>query len=216
MQLITPNPAIPCTPGYCLQYVRETFGIEPGVYPTATSGWENAKYKHEDYDFPENSWIPLWFSMKEVPAGHVVLLNTATGEVWSTTNANQYTPRIHPNLDDLLRVYKGAGLKLTYLGWSEDIETVRIWEEIVKLDDETIKKLAQATAHEILNKPAFDATKDIPKPPTVSVWLREQWALMFNPNNTNESIPGKRTFPRMVNEGLLNIQNNILEAIKAK
>lgn len=195
-----------------MQYVRETFGITPGVYPTATSGWDNAEHKHTDFDFPD-AWVPLWFSMEGVPAGHVVL-RSPDGQIYSTTNKDQYTPRIHPSLDDLMGVYARAGLSLTYLGWSEDIETVSVMEENVNLTDENLNAIADRVVHRLLNKPAFEPTKDVPKPPTVSVWLREQWALMFNPNNTNESIPGKVTLPRLVNDGLLNVQRNILAALK--
>lgn len=124
-QLIRPNPNIPCTPGYCLQYVRMTFGLN-GVYPDATAGWLASPTKHRDTNFPEGVWIPLWFGIESVPEGHVVLMFTGTGEVWSTTNAGQYTPRIHPNLDDLMGVYARAGLPLTYRGWTEDIETVTV------------------------------------------------------------------------------------------
>lgn len=124
-QLLTPSPNIPCTPGYCLQYVREAYGIYPGVYPTATSGWLNSPTQHRDTNFPEGVWVPLWFGIASVPAGHVVL-RAPDGRIWSTTNAGQYTPRIHPDLDDLMGVYARAGLPLTYRGWTEDIETVTV------------------------------------------------------------------------------------------
>lgn len=138
VQLITPKPNIACKPGWCLQYVREAFGIEKGVYPTASSGWDNAEHKHTDKEFPD-AWVPLWFSMEGVPAGHVVL-RSPSGKVWSTTNAGQYTPRIHPSLDDLMAVYERAGLSLTYLGWSEDIESIRIWEN-EEMDAELKRKI---------------------------------------------------------------------------
>ena len=141
MQLKTPNPAIPCKPGWCLQYVRETFGIKQGVYPTATSGWENAEHKHEDKDFPD-AWVPLWFSMEGVSAGHVVLRSPG-GKIWSTTNAGQYTPRQHPSLDDLMGVYERAGLSLTYRGWTEDIEAVRIWEDGIDMDADELRAIVR-------------------------------------------------------------------------
>lgn len=146
MQLKTPNPAIPCKPGWCLQYVRETFDIKQGVYPTATSGWENAEHKHKDQDFPD-AWVPLWFAMEGVPAGHVVLRSPG-GKIWSTTNAGQYTPRQHPSLDDLMGVYERAGLSLTYRGWTEDIEAVRIWEEDM---DPELKRKIEAIYDAIFN-----------------------------------------------------------------
>lgn len=176
MQLLTPTPNIPCKPGWCLQYVRETFGIEPGVYPTATSGWENAEFKHSDQEFPD-AWVPLWFSMEGVPAGHVVLRSPA-GKIWSTTNAGQYTPRIHPSLDDLMAVYERAGLALTYRGWSEDIETIRIWEddamaisedrlrEIIR--EEMVASVTPGEAGEKFAGPLYELADNVK-------WLREQF-----------------------------------------
>ncbi|ALY09598.1 hypothetical protein SALGADO_73 [Arthrobacter phage Salgado] len=123
-QLITPNPNIWCEPGWCLQYVRETFGIPNGVYPTATSGWENAKFKHPGEYAPLGVWTPLWFYMSKVPAGHVVL-QAPDGSIYSTSDPSN-TPHHHPNLADLMAYYAYWGLPLTYLGWSEDIERVRV------------------------------------------------------------------------------------------
>ncbi|VXB24428.1 hypothetical protein ARTHRO9V_130186 [Arthrobacter sp. 9V] len=121
-QLITPNPHIPCEPGYCLQYVRETFGLG-GVYPSATSGWSNAQYKHRDQNFPD-AWVPLWFFMADEPLGHVVL-RAPDGSIFSTSD-DSTVPHHHPNLADLMGYYARYGLPLMYLGWSEDIETVRV------------------------------------------------------------------------------------------
>ncbi|QIG76012.1 hypothetical protein EVC23_013 [Rhizobium phage RHph_N3_8] len=176
MQLVTPNPNIPCKPGWCLQYVRETFGIAQGVYPTASSGWENAEFTHQDQNFPD-AWVPLWFSMEGVPAGHVVLRSPG-GKIWSTTNAGQYTPRIHPSLDDLLGVYERAGLALTYLGWSEDIEATRIWEEeAVALSEDELRgiikeEIASAVAPGETGKkfagPLYELADNVK-------WLREQF-----------------------------------------
>lgn len=122
-QLINPNPNIPCKPGWCLQYVRETFGIKPGVYPSATAGWANAQYKHRDQNFPD-AWVPLWFFMKDEPLGHVVL-RAPDGSIYSTSDLSTI-PHHHPSLADLMGYYAYYGLPLTYLGWSEDIETVRV------------------------------------------------------------------------------------------
>lgn len=123
MQLITPNPNIPCKPGWCLQYVRQTFGL-PGVYPSATAGWAASPTKHRDQNFPAGVWLPLWFFMRDEPLGHVVL-RAPDGSIYSTTDLST-TPRHHPNLADLMRIYAGAGLPLTYLGWTEDIEDVAV------------------------------------------------------------------------------------------
>jgi len=128
IQLVTPNPNIPCEPGWCLKYVRQAFGA-PAVEPSATAGWHNAKFKHEDYNFPNDVWVPLWFSIDTIPEGHVVL-RAPDGRIYSTSTPGN-TPYVHPNLEHLIwyygpRVEPQYQLTLRYLGWSEDISNVRV------------------------------------------------------------------------------------------
>jgi hypothetical protein len=126
IQLVTPNPNIPCKPGWCLQYVRQAFGA-PIVEPTATAGWANADYKHADWNFPPGCWVPVWFHMDTEPAGHVVL-RAPDGSVYSTSHPTSTTPTHHPNMAHLFQAYARYN-PLTYLGWSEDISGVRVVQE---------------------------------------------------------------------------------------
>lgn len=121
MQFITPNPAIPCQPGWCLEYVRETFGIGP-KYPTAIDGWNASGYKHLDQNIPDGVWVPLWFSLSDNPAGHVVL-RQPDGSIWSASSPTATTPVHHTSITDLMSYYGG---RLTYLGWTEDVEGVPV------------------------------------------------------------------------------------------
>jgi hypothetical protein len=57
-QIVTPNPNIPCQPGWCLQYVRQAFGL-PARHPTATAAWEASTSKHRGRDFPKGVWLPV-------------------------------------------------------------------------------------------------------------------------------------------------------------
>jgi hypothetical protein len=118
VQYITPNPNIACRPGWCLEYVRKTFNL-PVKYPTADAAWEGSRFKHRDQSFPA-LWVPHWFDVKGVPAGHVVL-RAPDGRIYSTTTPGRLTPTVHPNLAHLMKVYADAGLPLTYLGWTEDV-----------------------------------------------------------------------------------------------
>lgn len=120
-QLITPNPNISCTPGMCLVYVRETFGIGP-KYPTAFEGWNASTFKHTDQAFPDSAWVPLWFSLVDNPGGHVVL-RQPDGSVWSASSPTETQPVHHASIEDLQSYYGG---RLTYLGWTEDIEDIKI------------------------------------------------------------------------------------------
>ena len=117
IQVITPNPDVPCTPGWCLQYVRQAYGL-PARYSSATEAWDNSTSQHTDWDFPD-CWVPVWFSLATEPAGHVALL-APDGSVYSSSDANTSTPHHHPSLDDLISYY-AAGNPLTYLGWTEDV-----------------------------------------------------------------------------------------------
>lgn len=120
-QLIKPNPNIPCTPGLCLVYVRQAFGIGP-KHPTATDGWNASNYKHIGKNFPDGMWVPMWFSLSDNSAGHVAL-RQPDGSIWSASSATAKTPVHHPDLKHLEGYYGG---RLKYLGWTEDLENVRI------------------------------------------------------------------------------------------
>jgi hypothetical protein len=118
LNTITPDPAIACRPGWCLEYVRKAFG-QPARYGSATEAWEASTTQHPGRDFPA-AWVPVWYGVAGVPAGHVVL-RAPDGSVYSTTDPYALTPVHHPDLADLEARYAAAGLPLTYRGWTEDI-----------------------------------------------------------------------------------------------
>ena len=122
-QLITPNPNIPCTPGMCLEYVRKAFGLGP-KHPSATEGWNVSTYQHRNQNFPADMWVPLWFSLTDDVNGHVAL-RQPDGSVWSSSSPTSNAPIHHASLRDLMAYYGG---RLTYLGWTEDIENVMIMQ----------------------------------------------------------------------------------------
>lgn len=124
-QLVQVTPNITCKPGMCLQYVRETFNIKTPVYGSAHENWDNLKFKHQDKNFPD-VYVPVWFSLKTDNNWHVAL-RAPDGKIYSTSTPKKTTPTIHDSLDAIIKFYGDDGL--VYLGWSEDIETVRIAEE---------------------------------------------------------------------------------------
>ena len=121
IQLITPNPKISCKPGMCLEYVRETFGVAP-KYPSAIADWEASALKHTNQDFPAGVWVPVWFTLSDNPAGHVAL-RQPDGSIWSSSSPTDTAPMHHGSLGDLLSYYGG---RLDYLGWTENIEGVKV------------------------------------------------------------------------------------------
>ena len=143
-QLITPDPSISCTPGLCLVYVRETFKIGP-KYPTASAGWTASPSKHEGKDFPDDVWVPVWFSLSDNPAGHVAL-RQPDGSIWSSSHPTSTKPVHHDSLEDLESYY---GNKLAYLGWTEDIEGVPIIGEYENNSSQKAMSLSPEAYYEL-------------------------------------------------------------------
>lgn len=173
-QLITPNPDIPCTPGYCLMYVREAAGL-PARYASATEAWNNSTSQHPDTDFPPGLWVPVWYGLDREPLGHVVWL-APDGSVYSTSD-NSTTPHHHPSLADLEAYYAGWGWPLTYRGWTEDVAGYPVITDggIAAMGSTTIQEDDMATpeeyAHavwsyinsEVETRDAYQILRDTPK-----------------------------------------------------
>jgi hypothetical protein len=128
-QLITPTPDIWCRPGWCLEYVRKTFG-QPARYDSATDAWEASTSKHQDRQFPEGMAVPVWYGLHKEPAGHVVL-RMPDGSCYSTSDLTN-TPHHHPSLAHLEEYYAYYGMPLSYRGWTEDMAGTRViaWDGI--------------------------------------------------------------------------------------
>lgn len=120
-QLVEPSPKISCEPGMCLVYAREVFGVA-SKNPTAIKGWQNSQYKHENRKYPQDVWVPIWFSHADNPAGHVAV-RQPDGSIWSASHPTASKPIQHESLEDMEQYY---GHKLTHLGWTEDIEGVQV------------------------------------------------------------------------------------------
>lgn len=105
------------TPGNCLIYVRESFGIASNGTPTASAGWARAVYRHSGTP-PTNISVPIWFSWEN--SGHVA--SWVNGVIHSTTAQGMKTF----NSISALTSYIGQGIQ--YLGWSEDVDGVRVVE----------------------------------------------------------------------------------------
>jgi hypothetical protein len=115
-QEIAPNLSVVGQNGECLVYVREVFGIA-AKYPTATAGWENAAYKHAGDTPPSDVSVPVWFSWES--AGHVAVSVPGKGIYSTTADGDKVFPTV-----EALAAYIGG----MYLGWSEDVDGVRVVE----------------------------------------------------------------------------------------
>lgn len=147
-QTIIPNPNIACKPGWCLQYVRETFG-QPAVagYGSATAAWENSKTRHKDRDFPTGVWLPVYYGLANEPLGHIVL-RAPDGSVYSTSDLSN-TPHHHADLADLEAYYAYYGMPLTYRGWTEDVQGIPVIAQSGLAAMGTITQEAELSAAEV-------------------------------------------------------------------
>jgi len=129
-QLVEPNYVHNIKAGLCLVYSRSVFGA-PAVYATAWDAWNNAKYKHTNKDFPEAS-VPVWFDWwgklpgdkEKQQYGHTAVRDKS-GKVYSSPLSGTGHAWFN-SVDDLVKAF-GNGMK--YVGWSEDINNVRVVQE---------------------------------------------------------------------------------------
>ncbi len=106
--------------GWCLWWVQEAFKTTH-KYPRAIDEWNQNTYNHKELP-PKGVWVPVFFTMQGVPAGHVAIA-APDGSIYSTSSPYSLNPIHHKNLVALNSYYGG---KLGYLGWSEDIGGQRL------------------------------------------------------------------------------------------
>lgn len=120
-QLVEPDLSVVGVPEECLAYVREVFEAS-AEYPTATSGWENAQYKHPGEQPPTDVSVPVWFSYSG-PDGHVAVSVPGKG-IYSTTKQGD---KVFTSIEELIN-WMNEGF--VYLGWSEDVDKERVVEPV--------------------------------------------------------------------------------------
>ena len=118
------NWRIPATGGWCLQYVRQAFG-QPARYPDATAAWNANDFPRRTGQPPAGITVPVYFSLGSTKQGHVAI-RLDDLMVASSTKAGTH-PRgyLHPNIQDLIKMYAKYNKGCTYLGWKEGMGTTR-------------------------------------------------------------------------------------------
>lgn len=128
-QLVTPNLNQTGKAGYCLRFVGDSFVIKPRPYKTALDAWHGAVSKHQD-TLP-NVCVPVFFSWRgtidgvTADYGDVAIYVPGAG-VFGTPlsgTGNRWDTNVQGRANAI-----GGGAK--YLGWSEDINGVRLVELI--------------------------------------------------------------------------------------
>lgn len=105
--------------GYCLKFVRDCFAV-PSYYASAIDAWNGARWPHPGDRNPPPA-VPLFFRTPS-QYDHVVF-GCSAHEIVTTFN-DQIRSYVGPDaIDQVCRDFDG-----TYLGWSEDLNTVRVHE----------------------------------------------------------------------------------------
>lgn len=102
----------------CLAFVRTTFRL-PANQSTAIGAWRTAKHKHRDDSTPP-AGVPVYWSGGSSGAGHVAI-SLGGGQIITTDLPSTG----HISVEPLSAIHAEWGL--TYLGWTEDLEGIRIW-----------------------------------------------------------------------------------------
>lgn len=100
----------------CLMFVRSSFGV-PAKFGSAYLGYLHTDRRHTSWPPPKG--VPVWYRGPG-PAWHVAL-SIGDGTCWS----NDYVRRGRIDRVGILTIARGWGAP--YLGWSEDINDVRVW-----------------------------------------------------------------------------------------
>ena len=128
-QLVTPNLQITYTGGWCLKAVADAFGVPwnlPDRYAEALADWNANEGNHPGELPPAGVYVPVYFSLGDVPAGHIAIA-LPDGRVASSTFPGVHQGLyIHPSLNDLIAMYAPANGGCTYLGWSETVDKLSV------------------------------------------------------------------------------------------
>lgn len=137
-QLVTPNVSINTNKlANCLWWVQQTVGAVH-AFNSAIDEWEANLDNHAGSP-PSGLWVPIFLTMRGVPAGHVCW-SAPDGSVYSTSSSTSLVPVHHNSIDALNKYYGG---KLTYLGWSEIVSNIRIVKGESMATFEMLQQLSQ-------------------------------------------------------------------------
>ena len=125
-QLKEPNLSVESYPGLCLSMQQKVWGA-PVRYRTAWEAWNHTEFKHLDSDLPADISVPIWFdhwgTYGEPPIygqyGHVATHVPGRGVL--SNPARGLGQKWYPSIEACAK-----DCNATYVGWSEDINSVRV------------------------------------------------------------------------------------------
>lgn len=131
-QLIQPNLAVIGYPDYCEKYTEDVFGVPASSRHEADAflAWADARFKHPNQVPPIDISVPIYFNWTGNVGG--ITKNWGHACVWVkgqvyTTPLRGTGHLVYPSIGAIQKAF-GLG---SYLGWTEDIENLRIVEEEV-------------------------------------------------------------------------------------
>lgn len=157
-QLIIPLIASQAMASYCLQYVDDSINA-PQETRTANAqiAHDKAKEKnwvHEDQNFPRNIWFVMFWSIDNgdyAGLGHVALayVDDAGNMQIHDSEVHRGARDVYTNFEDFYNWFGSVGTQMTYLGWGEGVDGVKLLEKVEpveqpKLENIVVKKETKA------------------------------------------------------------------------
>lgn len=125
IQLVKPDFTVEGVIGECLSYARRVFGAPAGT-EYAHQAWINAKYKHQTSEpIPSDVSVLMWYDyyVGTLNEGHVTINDPGIG-IYSSPWQKGTTHAVLNSVAQVEQLYR-----VKYVGWSEDINGVRVVEE---------------------------------------------------------------------------------------
>lgn len=138
-QLIIPLIASQAMASYCLQYVDDSLSVKQETRTAnAQIAHDQAKAKnwvHEDQNFPKNLWFVMFWSIDNgdyAGLGHIALAfvdNDGNMQIHDS-EVHRGAREVYTSLDELYNWFGSVGIQMTYLGWGEGVDGVKILEKV--------------------------------------------------------------------------------------
>lgn len=166
-QLIIPLIASQAIASYCLQYVDDSLSVKQETRTAnAQIAHDQAKannWVHEDQNFPKNLWFVMFWSIDNgdyAGLGHVALAfvdNDGNMQIHDS-EVHRGAREVYTNFEDFYNWFGSVGIQMTYLGWGEGVDGVKLLEKVEPVaqpkpvEVETKKENKVADSLDILKK----------------------------------------------------------------
>ena len=136
-QLVQPNINISARAGMCLEYVDNAINATQRTY-TAQIAHDTAKQKgwvRANQSYPRGVWFVLFWSIDNGEyqgLGHVALAfvdNQGNMQIHDS-EVHRGARESYTSLDELYAWFGSVGIKMTFLGWGEGVDGVKLLEKV--------------------------------------------------------------------------------------